>query len=127
MRTPNFLCIAASATIFSAAIFSAAIGAQQQSSELRSRPASEETAINEEEAAINTEPDAARAASPASRQHAEPPSKARHSPSTTRHRVSTSSKFVALAPNAARVRESEVRKELRDKVNSGLVGIVLAT
>jgi len=134
MRTPNFLCIAASATIFSAAIFSAAIGAQQQSSELRSRPASEETAINEEEAAINEEeaainiePDAARAASPASRQHAEPPSKARHSPSTIRHRVSTSSKFVAVAPNAARVRESEVRKELRDKVNSGLVGIVLAT
>ena len=112
MRISTLFCLTAYATI-SAAVSSAAVGAQQQSRELRSKPASEETAIN-------TEPGAAYATSPARRQHAEPASKARN-------KVSTSFKIAALAPSATNARDSEVRKALRDEVNSGLVGIILAT
>src|SRR5207248_6830930 len=101
MGRSTILCVAAFATI-SAAISSAA-GAQQQSSELRSRPTSEETATD-------TEPGAAYAVSSAPRQHAVPPSK-------PRHKVGTSSNIAAVAPKTSGVRESELRKELRDKVN----------
>src|ERR1051326_2410127 len=111
MRTSPILSMAASATIL-AAIFSAAAGAQQQSSELRFRPASEETVED-------PEPSASRAASSLPRQHSE-------RPPTARHKIST--RPVAVSPKPASGREAEVRKELRDRVNAGLVGgVVLAT
>jgi len=110
MRTSTLCCVAAYAAI-SIGMSSAPVGAQQQSSELRSRPAIEE---------LDTAPGAAHAASPAPRRHAGPPSKARY-------KASTGSKTAAITPDATRVRDSEIRKELRDKVNSGLVGVVLAT
>jgi len=110
MRTSPILGMAASATIL-AAIFSAAAGAHQQSSELRFRPASEETVQD-------PEPSASRSASSLPRQHSERPPNARHKIST---------RPVAVAPKPASGREAEVRKELRDRVNAGLVGVVLAT